>query len=47
VLTVTTPTGITRISRPPGHIDRTITAPAAAHATGPPDPDTDEDPPPF
>jgi hypothetical protein len=43
VLSVTTPTGITRITRPPGQIDCAIAAAAAAHPTGPPD----DDPPPF
>jgi hypothetical protein len=43
VLSVTTPTGITRITRPPGQIDCALAAAAAAHTTGPPD----DDPPPF
>jgi hypothetical protein len=43
VLSVTTPTGITRTTRPPGQIDHAI---AVAYPTEPPDDDPD-DPPPF
>jgi len=46
LLTVTTPTGITRTTRPPGRIDHTIAQAAAAHAASRP-PDPDDDPPPF
>ena len=44
VLSVTTPTGITRTTRPPGQIDHTI---AVAYPAGPPHDDPDDDPPPF
>jgi hypothetical protein len=48
LLTVTTPSGITRTTRPPGQIDHTITQAAAAHAASrPPDYDPTDDPPPF
>ena len=43
LLSVTTPTGITRTTRPPGQIDATIAEAAARHSNGPPD----DDPPPF
>jgi hypothetical protein len=41
VLTVTTPSGVTRTTRPPGQLDHALAAPARAGS------DPADDPPPF